>query len=363
MWHQLRLAKLSFLEFPNVQPIYTAQGQISIAQKLILELHTENGTGIAEVPALAGKLFGSQTIDESISSIQDLLLPKIAKRAPRTPQDLDALLDAEIGCEPATSALSCAFWDLCLRQNQNDMNLFSHAESVLIPTTQFLTLEQLEANADAVFPRIKACSVTEARRAIEVAQSSNSKLLIIDFNRSIPHGEISALASIVGDSRVILEEPLNTTVLSDNSKLRNTFRCLYALDESLESAHSVGRAIDEAIAPCLVIKSAHIGSISKLLSLAVRARRAGIKIRLGGMFETGIGRTLNLKFAQELGIELPSDVSPPQRYLLDDVVVPEFQYAKPGYMQSLPTPGLSPAIDWNKFKQYCTRSISIPLGV
>jgi hypothetical protein len=226
MWHQLRLAKLSFLEFPNVKPISTAQGQISMGQKLILELHGDDGCGVAEVPALAGKLFGSQTIGESVSSIQDLLLPKIAKITPKTPQDLDAILDSEIGCEPATSAISCAFWDLCLRQHQNDLKLFSRTESVLIPSTQFLTLEQLEANADAVFPRIKAASVSEARRAIAIMQSRNFKMFIIDFNRSIPHEEISALASIVVDSRIILEEPLKTTELSDNTKSRDKFRCL-----------------------------------------------------------------------------------------------------------------------------------------
>ena len=46
----------------------------------------------------------------------------------------------------------------------------------------------------------------------------------------------------------------------------------------------------------------------------------GLDVWLGGMFESGVGRALNLQFASQAPFHFPGDLSASDRYFYDDIV-------------------------------------------
>ncbi len=83
--------------------------------------------------------------------------------------------------------------------------------------------------------------------------------------------------------------------------------------------HALG-AIDE-----LNLKPGRVGGIAKSVEILNDCQALGIPCWIGGMFETGIGRVLNLELARFLPDATAHDLSPSSRYFIEDIITPEVE--------------------------------------
>lgn len=81
--------------------------------------------------------------------------------------------------------------------------------------------------------------------------------------------------------------------------------------------HQLG-AIDE-----LNLKIGRVGGIVNSIEILNYCYEQHLPCWIGGMFETGVGRLLNLEFASHLPQAKAHDLSPSARYFLEDIISPE----------------------------------------
>lgn len=81
--------------------------------------------------------------------------------------------------------------------------------------------------------------------------------------------------------------------------------------------HQLG-ALDE-----LNLKIGRVGGIQKSIEILKYCQAHDLPCWIGGMFETGIGRLVNLEFASYLPKAKAHDLSPSARYFLEDIISPE----------------------------------------
>lgn len=77
-------------------------------------------------------------------------------------------------------------------------------------------------------------------------------------------------------------------------------------------------AIDE-----LNLKIGRVGGITNSIEILNHCQTTGLPCWIGGMFETGIGRLVNLEFASFLPEAKAHDLSPSARYFIEDIIHPE----------------------------------------
>jgi len=86
------------------------------------------------------------------------------------------------------------------------------------------------------------------------------------------------------------------------------------------------------------VKPARLGGLGAALSVIERCRRSGVPLWMGGMFESGYARGVNLTLGALEGMAWPGDLSPSRSYLGADLV-PDPSQAPPDPSQAPPDPG------------------------
>ena len=76
------------------------------------------------------------------------------------------------------------------------------------------------------------------------------------------------------------------------------------------------------------LKVGRVGGVMKSIEIIQYCTKHNIPCWIGGMFETGIGRTLNLRMASYLPNARAHDLSPSDRYFLEDIVAPNVEMNK-----------------------------------
>jgi O-succinylbenzoate synthase len=110
-------------------------------------------------------------------------------------------------------------------------------------------------------------------------------------------------------------------------KIENLLICL---DEEIHSkgqlvaAHQLG-LIDE-----LNVKPGRLGGLFNTLEILDYCNQTDLKCWIGGMFETGIGRSQNIQIASLLPKAIAHDLSPSQRYFETDILVKQIEMGSDG---------------------------------
>jgi O-succinylbenzoate synthase len=94
----------------------------------------------------------------------------------------------------------------------------------------------------------------------------------------------------------------------------------------LKALHQL-QAVDE-----LNLKIGRVGGLVNSLQIIDYCFRENIPVWIGGMFETGIGRTLNLQFASCLPHSIAHDLSPSSRYFVEDLLQQPVKMDAQGYI-------------------------------
>lgn len=92
------------------------------------------------------------------------------------------------------------------------------------------------------------------------------------------------------------------------------------LDESVKSLGQLKMAHELGLLDELNLKIGRVGGLFESLRILEYGARQNLPIWIGGMFETGIGRSLNLQMAALLPDAKAHDLSPSSRYFDEDIL-------------------------------------------
>lgn len=145
-----------------------------------------------------------------------------------------------------------------------------------------------------------------------------------DANGSFYDADLEKLGYFVNTYQTVIEQPLPPSRFDIYLEAKKRYPSLkVCADEEVKhigdliKLHQLN-AIDE-----LNLKVGRVGGISAGIEILNYCHRHDIPCWIGGMFETGIGRLVNLEFASYLPNAKAHDLSPSARYFMEDIISPE----------------------------------------
>jgi O-succinylbenzoate synthase len=167
--------------------------------------------------------------------------------------------------------------------------------------------------------KFKVAPGDQQQIVLETVSAIPETPILIDANGSLDATHIPWLASLPG--HVTIEQPFDPSRMDLLSVLRSKApRIRVCLDESIEHLGDLWSALSLGVTDEVNLKPGRVGGVFEALAIRDACLSAGIAVWVGGMFETGVGRALNLRFAARIQGAVAHDLSPSSRYFEHDIV-------------------------------------------
>ena len=147
-----------------------------------------------------------------------------------------------------------------------------------------------------------------------------------DANGSFGENDLETLGYFVNTYNSMIEQPFAPSrfdvLLKGKQKYPSLFICF---DEEIKSIGDLIKLHQLGVLDEVNLKVGRVGGIINSLEIINYCEKHNIPCWIGGMFETGIGRMLNLRMASYLPEARAHDLSPSDRYFVEDIIQPGVQ--------------------------------------
>ena len=176
--------------------------------------------------------------------------------------------------------------------------------------------------------------------------------LQVDGNAAYTLEHLDHLAQLDAFGLLLIEQPLGNEDIIDHVQLQQRMQTPVCLDESILSADDARKALSIGACRVINIKPGRVGGVRESLRIHDLCRQQGVAVWMGGMFETGIGRALNVAVASLPGFTLPGDISASAKYFKEDIVESPFMLNSDSTLTVPTAPGLGIQIDAGRLEKY-----------
>lgn len=237
----------------------------------------------------------------------------------------------------AKSAIETAIWDLyAKRQGVSLAELFGGTRE-LLPVGISLGIEEnievLLAKVDkavrAGYQRVKL----KIKPGYDLAPLSAIRgaypelILMADANSAYTLADRDTLVALDSLGLALIEQPFSVTDFVAHAQLQKELKTPLCLDENIRSLDDVKTAVALGSCRSINLKIPRVGGIAEAQAICQYCQTTDLLVWLGGMFESGIGRSLNLQFASQDQFTFPGDISASSRYFMEDIIVEKFELA------------------------------------
>lgn len=143
--------------------------------------------------------------------------------------------------------------------------------------------------------------------------------LAVDGNGTLDDRSLTRLAPL---GLAYVEQPLAPADLLGHAAVARRHGLAVALDESIDSVHTLDAAAALGAVQVVNVKPARLGGLRPAMEVARRAVELGCGTFVGGMVESGVGRAAALALAAQTWATLPTDLGPSADYLATEVTDP-----------------------------------------
>ncbi|MGO1972287.1 MAG: o-succinylbenzoate synthase [Propionibacteriaceae bacterium] len=318
------------VSMPLVTPFRTSQSSESERNLLILQVHTDVGSGWSECSADDLPVYWSEYLDGAIDVLTKVLAPALLRAGEITPARVAEVLAPFKGHRTAKSALEAAVLDAWC--GAAGISLADHlgavrqsvpvGVSVAIEDSLGAMLARVDDYLATGYSRIKL--KIEPGRDIEVVRAvrehvGDDVVLQVDANGAYTLADSRHLARLDAFDLALIEQPLQYDDLRAHATLAGLVRTPICLDESIVSARSAADAIALGACQVINIKPSRVGGYLESRRIHDVCTAHGVPVWCGGMLESGLGRAANLALAGLPGFTEPSDISATARYFHTDI--------------------------------------------
>lgn len=311
------------LRLPMVAPFVTSAGTLDHREVLLLHVSLDGVEGWGECAALPEPTYDGEYLDGVLDVLRRFVVPALWHRhAP-----------VVVGHPMAGAAIRTALLDARLRGE--GLSLASHlgAERAEVPAGAAVgfarSIDELLAEvgrlASAGYPRIKL----KIRRGWDVEPLAavrdllgGAVLLQADANGAYRLSDADHLLRLDRFDLALIEQPLPADDLLGHAELARRLATPVCLDESITSVGAAAAALELGACSVVCVKPGRLGGVEEAAAVHDLCRDIGADAWVGGMLETGIGRSALLALAALPGFTLPGDLSATGRWYADDLAVP-----------------------------------------
>ncbi len=340
---QLRLegVDLWMLEIPLVEAVATAAGDHRRRPLVMVRLVAGSDDGLVqgwgECAALGDTVYDPEDGHRAFLSLERTLLPGLARHSTRihqlpAPSDLTSLSRAVPHAHMAFAALEMAVADAHLRADGRSLAALLGVEG---RTVELGAVVGVLPSKDALVERVASLAAQGYSRVklkigpgwdvspIEaVSRAVPDVRLQADANGSYTEDERRRLVELDEFELLCLEQPFAPGDLAAHARLAEQMRTPICLDESVRSRWEIADALAMGACSVVCLKPARLGGLGEALAVVDSCAAAGTPLWMGGMFESGYARGVNVALAAVDGFSWPGDLSPALSYLGADLVSP-----------------------------------------
>jgi O-succinylbenzoate synthase len=324
------------VELELVTPLGTSQGAHHRRPLTLVRIATDAAVGVGECAALAEPIYTTEYADEAERFLRDVAVPCLLAGG-REAEDAGAFfarLGALEGHPMAKAAIEMALLDAELRAEGRSMAEFVGAERQVIEAGATIGIappdeaaRQAAALVAAGFGRVKVkiAPGSDVEVVLAVRKAVGFARLTVDANGAYRGDEpkhLASLRALDGLGLTAIEQPFAAGDLTAHCMLRRLIRTPIVLDESITTADDLERAIALGAGDVISIKPARLGGVLASLALCRRARAGGLDLTIGGMLESGIGRSVAIALGAAPGFSYTGDLGPSERYFARDLTTP-----------------------------------------
>jgi O-succinylbenzoate synthase len=360
----IRLARVTVysVELPLIMAFRTAHGNTTSRRTTIVRAEDTDGVvGWGEAPAGSLPTYTADTERSTWYALTELLVPLVLGRTFPGPADFALAWDSYQGYHLARHALECCAWTIASERLGRPLaELFGGEQTAILTGESFgieeglpALMREIENRLAQGFMRIKVKIMPgwdmDVLRA--VAAAFPGVPLMADANTGYePGGDEFAAIDDLG--LLMLEQPFAGDALSELADLQARLRTRICLDESATTPGITRAALRIGAGRIVNVKPPRLAGPLRAMAVHDDCRERDVPVWCGGMFETGIGRGVNLALASLPGFTLPADMSPARLFYAEDLVDPTFDIQKDGTIPVPQRPGLGFPVAEKRIRRY-----------
>lgn len=302
---RVRGVDLVRVELPLVTPIRTALGVIAARDALLVRVRGTGGQeGWGECAAEAAPGYWHEWTAGCEEVLRRFLVPQL-EGAEVGAGDVPSVR----GWPMASAAVQCAVLDALCRRAGVALATWLGGRRSHVDATLTVGIGDDRAVGPYRFVKRKA-----APGRVPVIGADDPPT-VLDANGSFTARTVDELLAA---GAWYVEQPLPADDLVGHAALGTA--ATIALDESIRSAGDVRTAAALGACRIVVLKPGRLGGLLATRAAHDAAVTAGLQAKVGGMWDTAIGRAAALAVASLPGCSLPADLSGSDRYFDRDVV-------------------------------------------
>ncbi|MEM0141410.1 MAG: o-succinylbenzoate synthase [Thermoplasmatales archaeon] len=347
----------SKVSMPLVRPFKTSFGT-QVTRDAIIFIYKERGLeAFSEAVTDDEPLYGYEDNFTLLHVIRDDLIEFFSPDA--EPEKFNSKASRIRGHSMAKSALEMLLWDINAKREGKPLSQLIGSKGyadvgISIGMTSIdEELGIIEESLKAGYRRIKV--KIERGYDLELLEAIRGRFgnipLSADANQAYTRKNFNHLKEIDRYNLLYLEQPLQKDDLLGLSLLRKEMETPICLDESIESVSLAANAIELGAVDVINIKPGRIGGLSNSLEVMKMAKDHGVGIWIGGMLETGIGRSFNISLASSPLANMPGDTSPNSRYFNKDITNEIFEM-KNGRIEPMKGTGIGVTLNYEYLKEF-----------
>lgn len=355
------------LDLPQKEAFLSAIGQRKSRKTIIVEWVDEQGVkGYGECSCRPDPYYSAEFMDAAVLLIETFIAPHL--KSAKTYADLLGILSRIRGWEFTRAAVEAAAHDMINnRDGEQIMDYFPLPRIDQIPVGISIGLQ---ANAEALAQVVTGAKADGYRRLkfkispkSDIAAFESVKPLLqdveisFDANGTFDQQAMSTLGYFV-DLGGMIEQPFPVDRIDCYRDARRAFPDMYVcLDEEVKSLGGLQKCCELGLLNELNLKVGRVGGLYQSLKIIEFCHQQKLPCWIGGMFETGIGRSLNLQFAAFLPKATAHDLSPSSRYFVEDIITPPVTMSTKGLIDRSPNHRVE--VEEKLLKKYTIRRIPL----
>jgi O-succinylbenzoate synthase len=282
-----------------------------------LFLRVEDGAfGFGEVAPQPATLHGDPSVKEVIDATCDALerLRSVADREGALPawSRMAGLLSESPAHHFAAALVEMALLDRELRDNVLSIGELWPPRSRTPPQSTVSALDDREWQLNSLDRRVRVKTAPGVMSARALEQLSSLQVpVLLDFNCSATSDEdvLSQVAQVHEVATLdAVEQPFAPGNVIDHARLAARLDVDVSLDESVRSMNDLTQITRYEAARMICVKPARVGGLAHARSIIVRAQQLGLRVYLGGFFESPYARRVHRALANGCGVTEPSDL-------------------------------------------------------
>jgi O-succinylbenzoate synthase len=336
--------ELIVIDLPQKGSFKSAIGIRKSRKAMLVKWTDKDGAiGYGECSCRPDPFYSSEFLKGALQLAEQFIWP-VAKAAGNYQALLDGLQKIR-GWQFTKAAVEFALNDLLLRKTGKDLlSSWSHERVEQVPVGISLGLQENRAALEKAVSDAIALGYRRLKFKINpksdpadfqwIREQMPELYLSFDANGSFYEQDLPLLAAFA-EMDCMIEQPHPPSradiALKGKAEIPKLFSCL---DESVKSMGSLHLHHQVGLLDELNLKPGRVGGLAISLQMLDFCRENEISCWIGGMFETGIGRTANLRIAGCLPKAKAHDLSPSHRYFLEDLIEQPIEMSEDGFVDA-----------------------------